>query len=292
MSVIGRFAPSPTGPLHFGSVVAAVASYMQAKKQAGKWLVRMDDIDTPRNQDGADTSILKSLELLGLHWDGEVLFQNHRQRAYSEALDILSEKKLVYRCTCTRKQLQGKAYPGTCRHQTHETDQQHALRMITNQSATGFNDEIQGHFQQILETEIGDFIVHRADGLVAYHIATVVDDAWQGITEIVRGADLLDSTPRQIYLQQTLNYPTPSYAHLPVAIDEHGHKLSKQQHADPVDDTQPLLTLLSALEFLGQNPNKMLLEGSVEDIIQWGIKHWSMNKIPKQASLEYKPIPS
>ena len=292
MSVIGRFAPSPTGPLHFGSVVAAVASYIQAKKQGGKWLVRMDDIDTPRNQDGADTSILKSLELLGLHWDGEVLFQNHRQQAYLEALDILTEKKLVYRCTCTRKQLHGKAYPGTCRHQAHGTDQQHALRIITNQSATAFNDEIQGYFQQVLGTEIGDFIVHRADGLVAYHIATVVDDAWQGITEIVRGADLLDSTTRQIYLQQTLNYPTSSYAHLPVAVDQHGVKLSKQQHADPVDDTQPLLTLFSALEFLGQHPDKILLEGSVREIIEWGIKHWSMDEIPKQASLEYKPISS
>lgn len=218
----------------------------------------MDDIDTPRNQDGADTSILKSLELLGLHWDGQVLCQYHRQQAYLEALDILTEKKLIYRCTCTRKQLQGKAYPGTCRHQAHGYDQQHALRIITNQSATGFNDEIQGHFQQVLETVIGDFIVHRADGLVAYHIATVVDDAWQGITEIVRGADLLDSTPRQIYLQQTLNYPTPSYTHLPVAVDQHGVKLSKQQHADPVDDSEPLLTLFSALEFLGQDPDKIL----------------------------------
>ncbi len=290
MSVIGRFAPSPNGPLHFGSVVAAVASYMHAKKQGGKWLVRMDDIDTARNQDGADTSILKSLELLGLHWDGEVLFQYHRRQAYLEALDILTEKGLIYQCTCTRKQLQGKIYPGTCRHQAHGTDQRHALRIISNRSAIGLNDKIQGYFQQVLETEIGDFIVHRADGLAAYHIATVVDDAWQGITEIVRGADLLDSTPRQIYLQQTLDYPTPSYAHLPVAVDRHGVKLSKQQHADPINDTQPLLTLFLALEFLGQAPDKITLEGSVEEIIEWGIKHWSMKKIPRQGDLKCNSI--
>jgi len=285
MPVTGRFAPSPTGPLHFGSVVAAVASYMQAKNQRGKWLVRMDDVDSPRNQAGADTAILKTLEILGLHWDDEVLFQSHRQEAYQEALEILSDKKLVYRCTCTRKQLQGTAYPGTCRHQAHDPDQQHSLRIITNQSPTKFNDEIQGHFQQVLETEIGDFIVHRADGLVAYHIATVVDDAWQGITEIVRGADLLDSTPRQIYLQQILNYSMPSYAHLPVAVNEHGYKLSKQHYARPVNDTEPVAILFTALDFLGQQPDKVLLHGNVEEIIQWGIKHWSMNKIPRLSSL-------
>ncbi len=286
MPVTGRFAPSPTGPLHFGSVVAAVASYMQAKNQRGKWLVRMDDVDSPRNQAGADTAILKTLEILGLHWDSEVLFQSHRQEAYLEALEILSDKKLVYRCTCTRKQLQGTAYPGTCRHQAHDPDQQHSLRIITNQSPTKFNDEIQGHFQQDLETEIGDFIVHRADGLVAYHIATVVDDAWQGITEIVRGADLLDSTPRQIYLQQLLNYPMPSYAHLPVAVNEHGYKLSKPHHTRPVNDTEPVAILFTALDFLGQQPDKVLLQGNVEEIIQWGIKHWSMNRIPRLSKLE------
>ena len=212
MSVIGRFAPSPTGPLHFGSVVAAVASYMQAKSQRGKWLVRMDDIDTPRNQAGADTAILKSLEILGLNWDDKVLFQSHRQEAYQEALALLSEKNLLFRCTCTRKQIQGSAYPGTCRNKGHSSDIQHALRILSNQDPVNINDEIQGHFQQILETEIGDFIVHRADGLVAYHIATVVDDAYQKITEIVRGADLLDSTPRQIYLQKCPITPATTVA--------------------------------------------------------------------------------
>jgi len=286
MSVTGRFAPSPTGPLHFGSVVAAVASYMQTKNQHGKWLVRMDDIDTPRNQAGADTSILKSLEILGLHWDDKVLFQSHRQEAYQEALNLLSEKKLLYRCTCTRKQLQGNAYSGTCRNAGHSSDQQHALRVITNQIPIKIDDEIQGQFQQVLESEIGDFIVHRADGLVAYHIATVVDDAWQGITEIVRGADLLDVTPRQIYLQRILNVPTPVYAHIPAAVDVQGKKLSKQHHARPVDDTQPESTLFLALEFLGQHPDKQLLKGNVEEIILWGIKHWSLERIPRLNSIE------
>ena len=286
MSVIGRFAPSPTGPLHFGSVVAAVASYMQAKNQCGKWLVRMYDIDTPRNQAGADTSILKSLEILGLNWDDEVLFQSHRQEAYQEALALLSEKNLLYRCTCTRKQLQGNAYLGTCRNKGHSSDKQHALRILSNQEQININDEIQGHFQQILETEIGDFIVHRADGLVAYHIATVVDDAYQKITEIVRGADLLDSTPRQIYLQKTLNYSEPSYAHLPTAVDKQGYKLSKQYHAKPIDDEDPVTTLILALDFLGQQPDKLLAQENVEEIIQWGIKHWSLEKIPRLDSIE------
>ncbi len=285
MSVIGRFAPSPTGPLHFGSVLAAVASYMQAKSRHGKWLVRMDDIDTPRNQIGIDTSILKSLEILGLYWDDEVLFQSHRRDAYQEALNFLSGKDLIYRCICTRKQLQGKAYSGTCRNKRHNYDQQHALRIITNQIAIKIDDRIQGNFQQVLKTETGDFIVHRADGLVAYHIATVVDDAYQRITEIVRGADLLDSTPRQIYLQESLDYPTPVYSHIPIAIDKQGYKLSKQYHASPIDDGNPMMTLILALDFLGQHPEKSLSQASTEEIIQWGIRHWSSEKIPRQNSI-------
>jgi len=286
MSVIGRFAPSPTGPLHFGSVVAAVASYLQAKSQYGQWLVRIDDIDPPREQSGACASILKTLELLGLHWDGEVLFQRHRQDAYQEALELLTEQKLIYRCNCSRKQLQGNAYPGTCRLKARSSEQQHALRIITNQTPINFNDGIQGHLQQNLETDVGDFIVRRADDLIAYHIAVVVDDAWQGITEIIRGADLLDVTLRQIYLQRILNVPTPAYAHIPAAVDAHGEKLSKQHHAHPVDDTQPESTLFSALNFLRQQPDEGLLQGNVEEIIQWGVKHWSMEKIPKQSTIE------
>jgi len=286
MSVIGRFAPSPTGPLHFGSVVAAVASYLQAKSQHGKWLVRIDDIDPPREQSGACTSILKTLEFLGLHWDGEVLYQRYRQDAYQEALNLLSDKKLIYRCICSRKQLQGNAYPGTCRLKEHSSVQQHALRIITNQTPVNFNDGIQGHIQQNLETDIGDFIVRRTDDLIAYHIAVVVDDAWQEITEIVRGADLLDVTPRQIYLQRILNYSTPTYAHIPAAVDADGKKLSKQNHARPVDDTQPESTLFSALEFLGQQPDKVLLQRDVEEIIKWGVKNWSMEKIPEKSTIE------
>jgi len=284
--VTGRFAPSPTGSLHFGSVVAAVASYMQAKSQRGKWLVRIDDIDPPREQYGASTSILKTLGCLGLHWDGKVLFQRHRHDAYQEALKLLSEQKLIYRCTCSRKQLQGNTYSGTCRHKGHSPNQQHALRILTKQVHINFNDGIQGHIQQNLEVDVGDFIVRRADKLIAYHIAVVVDDAWQGITEIVRGADLLDVTPRQIYLQRILNYPAPAYAHIPTAVDAHGNKLSKQHHAYPVDDTRPESTLFSALEFLGQQPDNALLQGDVEEIIQWGVKNWSMEKIPEKATIE------
>lgn len=280
MSVTGRFAPSPTGPLHFGSVVAAVASYMQAKSQHGRWLIRMDDIDTPRNQTGADSSILKSLEILGLHWDGDVLLQTQRHEAYQQALDLLSGKNLVYRCRCTRKQLQGHSYPGTCRHKNYSADQQHALRLMTTQEPIHFIDQIQGDYQQILQDDMGDFIVRRADNIIAYHVATVVDDAYQGITEIIRGADLLDSTPRQIYLQRILDYPEPVYAHHPIVVDKHGKKLSKQHHARPIDDSSPVITLFSALEFLGQNPDKDLLQGNIEEVIQWGINNWSINNIP------------
>ncbi len=286
MSVIGRFAPSPTGPLHFGSVIAAVASCLQAKSQGGQWLVRMDDIDTPRNQTGADSVILKSLEILGLHWDGKVVYQTHRQEAYQHALNLLSEQNLIYRCRCTRKQLKGHSYPGTCRHKNYKPDKQHALRLITNKESIRFIDQIQGNYQQTLETDIGDFIVRRADNIVAYHIATVVDDAAQGITEIVRGADLLDSTPRQIYLQQILDYPHPEYTHLPIAVDKQGKKLSKQHHAPPVDDTQPAATLLSALSFLGQEPDAALLQGDINEIVQWGLEHWSMKKIPHLATIK------
>jgi glutamyl-Q tRNA(Asp) synthetase len=259
---------------------------MQAKNQHGKWLVRIDDIDRPRSQPGAETSILNTLELLGLHWDDEILFQTHRGDAYYEVLKSLSDKELIYRCTCSRKQIQGNAYPGTCRLKGYSSDRRHALRIITNQTSIGFNDRIQGHFQQNLETDVGDFIIRRADDLVAYHMAVVVDDAWQGITEIVRGADLLYVTPRQIYLQRILNYPTPSYAHLPIAVDAHGKKLSKQHHARPVDDTQPESTLFSALEFLGQQPDKVLLQGDVQEIIQWGVKNWSMERIPEKSTIE------
>lgn len=286
MPVIGRFSPSPTGPLHFGSVVAATASYLQAKSQGGKWLLRIDDIDLPRNQSDADTSILQTLEILGLHWDDEIMFQSHRETEYQEILHLLSEKKLLYRCTCTRKQLEGNTYPGTCRHKKYPPEQQHSLRIITKRTPIHFNDQIQGDYQQILETDIGDFIVRRADNITAYHVAVVVNDAWQGITEIVRGADLLNSTPRQIYLQQILNYPIPSYAHLPVAVDTHGKKLSKQHHARPVDDTRPVSTLFSALNFLGQNPDKMLLQENIEEIVQWGIKNWSLEKIPKVKTIK------
>ncbi|MFM9835679.1 MAG: tRNA glutamyl-Q(34) synthetase GluQRS, partial [Methylophilaceae bacterium] len=234
---IGRFAPSPTGPLHFGSLVAALASFLEAKVNKGKWLLRMEDLDKPREVKGAAADILCTLEAFGFAWDGEVIYQSNRTDAYQEALNVLQQKNLVYQCTCSRKEiadsaltsgLEGKVYPKTCLTHTPRPNIHAALRAVTPNQMFRFKDKIQGHINQNLATEIGDFVLKRADRLFAYQLAVVVDDFYQGVTHIVRGSDLLDSTPRQIYLQQLLNFSTPAYAHVPIALNANGEKLSKQ----------------------------------------------------------------
>lgn len=257
----GRFAPSPTGPLHFGSLVAALASCLDARAHGGEWRVRMEDVDAPRCVKGADAAILHTLEIFGFEWDGEVLYQSRRGDAYRAAFDILRERGHVFPCACTRKQLEGSAraidggqlYDGRCRDGLPSGAVPRAWRVrVPDAGETGFTDAVQGAIVQQLRRDVGDFVVLRADGVFAYQLAVVVDDAEQRITHIVRGADLLDSTPRQIYLQQLLGYALPRYAHVPVAVDASGEKLSKQTLAAPVDVVHPLPALRAAWNFLGQ----------------------------------------
>ena len=257
---VGRFAPSPTGPLHFGSLVAALASYREARAAKGKWLLRMEDLDKARAQLGAADDILRALERLGLEWDAPVLVQSARLERYRAALDELTRRGLAYPCSCTRKELEDSAlaidgariYPGTCRHGLAAGKSARALRLRTHGAPIGFADAIQGWIEQRVEQEVGDFVLLRADGIVAYQLAVVVDDMDQGVTDVVRGADLLDSSARQIHLQRLLGARTPRYAHVPVALNAAGEKLSKQTSARPLDLSDPQAELARARRFLGQ----------------------------------------
>lgn len=292
----GRFAPSPTGALHFGSLVAAVGSYLDAKHHHGTWLVRMEDIDTPRCVAGAAEDILRTLDAFGLQSDEPVIYQSQRTAAYEEALLKLQAIGAVYPCCCTRKEIadsalhgiEGFVYPGTCRNGMAHQRVTPAWRVRTDQypspfplppSPIAFVDALQGRISQNLESEIGDFVVKRADGLFAYQLAVVVDDAFQGITHIVRGADLLDSTPRQIYLQRLLGLRIPQYLHLPVAVNNAKEKLSKQTLAAPVDETHPVRTLLRVLEFLQQHPPVELAGYDLKAVLDWAIANWDATKI-------------
>lgn len=283
----GRFAPSPTGPLHFGSLVAAVGSYLEARTHDGAWLVRMEDLDPPREQTGAASSILQTLEIYGFEWDGPVLYQSHRSEAYDTALATLRNMDALYPCACTRKEIadsalrgiEGPIYPGTCRHGLGGREIR-AWRVKTDLAEIAFNDLVQGRQTQVLERDIGDFVLKRADGLYAYQLAVVIDDAEQGITHVVRGADLLDSTPRQIHLQNLLSLPQPQYAHLPLAVNVHGEKLSKQTLAAPLNDSAPAKTLWQSLHFLGQNPPTELSESSLQEVWLWARQHWHLDRIP------------
>jgi glutamyl-Q tRNA(Asp) synthetase len=285
----GRFAPSPTGPLHFGSLVAAVGSYFQAKSQGGDWLVRMEDIDTPRNVPGAADDILRTLDAVGFEWDGEVAYQSHRQDFYRAALDKLVAQGATFICTCSRREIadssllgiEGPIYPGTCRNGAASARTAHAIRVRVDDAKIAFTDLIQGAIAQNLAMEIGDFVLHRADNIIAYQLAVVVDDADQGITEIIRGADLLTSTPRQIFLQRLLGYPTPRYGHLPVATNHNGEKLSKQTMAQPIGINNAAVLLFDALQFLGQNPPAELRQSSQKPLWDWALGHWSLANVPR-----------
>jgi glutamyl-Q tRNA(Asp) synthetase len=285
---IGRFAPSPTGPLHFGSLIAAVGSYLQARTQGGLWRVRIDDLDPPREEPGAAAHILRTLDVYGLHWDGDVMYQSRRVLVYKAALNDLISAGHAYYCGCTRKQIEaiarfgnyGPIYPGICRKRIAAGDRDGSLRVLTHDQPIGFFDEHRGYIIQKLESEVGDFIVYRADGNVAYHLAAVVDDAEQGITQVVRGADLLESTPRQIYLQRLLRLPTPTYLHLPIAIHESGQKLSKQTRARPISLTNPKPYLVAALKFLNHLPPAEVGASSLDELWSWAFGHWSPARIP------------
>ncbi len=285
----GRFAPSPSGPLHFGSLVAALGSYLDARRHEGVWLLRMEDIDPPRERPGAADSILSTLELLGFEWDEPVLYQSSRIEAYREAAAYLLSHGVCYPCSCSRREIdefgnpgpQGVIYPGTCRNGHDLSRAAKALRVRTAQVEIAFTDRIHGGFRQNLERDVGDFIIRRADGLYAYQLAVVVDDAFQDITHIVRGSDLLFSTPRQLLLQQLLGLPQPEYTHLPLVMDESGKKLSKQSRAWPVDTADPLHSLLRAAGFLGQIPAEER-PANLAEFWEWAVSSWDTARVPVQ----------
>lgn len=294
----GRFAPSPTGPLHFGSLVAAVGSYLDARSNRGEWLVRIDDLDRTRIVPGAADGILSTLEALGMAWDGPVLYQNTRDDAYRAALDKLKKRDLIYPCSCSRREIadsavagiDGPVYPGTCRKGLLSGRAAQAERILTLGAKIEFKDAVQGKITHNLERQIGDFVLKRADGLYAYQLAVVVDDEAQNITDIVRGADLLDSTPRQIYLQQLLRYRTPRYAHLPAAVNVVGEKLSKQTMAAPVDATSPVPILNAALNYLGQDRADCAPQDT-SSFWKQAIAGWRMDRVPRTRTSAAPALP-
>lgn len=285
MDYVGRLAPTPTGPLHFGSLLAALASYCDARRAGGQWLLRIEDIDPPREIPGAADTILRQLEHYGLNWDGPVVYQSQRSDAYLDAIDNLRQRGLVFWCRCSRSQLAGHSvYPGTCRHQQtplHDA----AIRLRVTPGDISFTDRVFGPQHEEVCKQVGDFVIRRRDGLFAYQLAVVVDDAASGITDVVRGADLLDNTARQIYLQQCLGYPQPRYAHLPLAVNAVGEKLSKQNLATPLPNHNPAAVLILALELLGQTPPTDLAEGSLPEVLHWATTHWAPEDIPHQTHL-------
>ncbi|HJW04237.1 MAG TPA: tRNA glutamyl-Q(34) synthetase GluQRS [Azospira sp.] len=291
----GRFAPSPSGPLHFGSLVAAVGSFLEAHRHQGQWLVRMEDVDQPRTVPGAADAILRTLEAYGFSWEGSVLYQSQRLEAYADALARLKASGDAYPCGCSRKEISDSGsghsidgaplYPGTCRDGLPPGRQPRAWRLRVPEREVAFVDLVQGAVCQNLAREVGDFVLLRADGQYAYQLAVVVDDAAQGVTQVVRGADLLDSTARQIWLQECLGFPPVTYAHLPVATNARGEKLSKQTRAPALDDARPVPALWEALAFLGQRPPAELRQGDLAELWAWAKEHWDLGNVPRQRGI-------
>lgn len=291
----GRFAPSPTGPLHFGSLIAALGSYLDARAAGGEWLLRIEDVDTPRNVLGADDEILRTLEAYGFAWDGEVVWQSRRLGDYRDALLRLIDERAAYACACSRREIElagavravdgGAVYPGTCRSGLAAGRAPRAYRLRVPEMRIGFEDRVQGRIEQQLAAEVGDFVLQRADGPFAYQLAVVVDDGLQGITDVVRGADLIESTPRQIWLQRCLGLPTPRYLHLPVATNAAGEKWSKQTHAPALDSAMPAASIARALAFLGQPlpPDAQRLPAT--ELLAWAVARWDPPAIPRQRAV-------
>ena len=298
----GRFAPSPTGPLHFGSLVAAVSSYLDARHNQGEWLLRMEDLDPPREIPGAADDILRTLKALGMHWDGPVVYQSQRGHYYEEALATLKDSGHSYGCACTRREIadssmqsdSGNVYPGTCRSGIAQGRRARSIRVQVYDNAVTIHDRLQDKLTQPLGRDVGDFIVRRADELVAYQLAVVVDDAEQGISHVVRGADLFDSTPRQVHLQQLLGYPQPAYLHIPVAVNSGNEKLSKQTHAEAINPGNWSTTLRDVLAFLNQQLPGSAEDASKEEFWQWAIQHWDTGSLPATRSImaasSYAPV--
>lgn len=298
MATIGRFAPSPTGPLHLGSLVAAVGSWAMARRAGGRWLLRMEDLDTPRVVPGVADDILRTLEVLGLTWDGEIVWQSRRSEAYQAALEKLCRRGVVYPCGCSRAEIARIAsaphgagelvYPGTCRHGLPPGKEPRAFRVRVGEETVCYGDAVQGEQCQELARDCGDFVVKRADGPFAYHLAVVVDDAASGVNQVVRGADLLASTPRQIFLQRHLGLPTPAYAHLPLVTGPGGAKLSKRDNAVSLAAGRDLMRdggrlLLAALHFLGQVP-PLLPHASCGEILSWTASSFDAARVTRSAA--------
>lgn len=299
-SVIGRFAPSPTGPLHHGSLVAALGSYAMARRAHGRWLLRIEDLDTPRVVPGMADRMLRTLEVLGFEWDGPLLWQSARSERYAAALERLTAAGWVYPCGCSRKELQqlasaplavdgGLIYPGTCRNGLAPGKSARAYRMRVDDAVIEFVDAICGAQREQLAAGSGDFVLKRADGLFAYQLAVVVDDAESGVTQVVRGADLLTSTARQIYLQQQLGQPTPEYAHLPLVVDRGGGKLSKRAAAVSIGEGRDLARdgaalLVAALRFLGQQPPTELAQATNREVLAWACANFDVARVPMGAA--------
>lgn len=286
----GRFAPSPTGPLHLGSLFTALAGYLEARSRGGQWLLRIDDADPYRTQASAADKIQSSLEALGLFWDGPVYFQSRQADRYQDALSSLRAHGQIYACGCSRKDLAETArtigpqiYPGYCRHKYLTfIEGAHALRVVTENLPYGFDDRVQGHIEQDLSRTTGDFVLYRRDGAVAYHLATVLDDAEQNVNDVLRGFDLLDSTPGQIYLQHLLDLPEPGYAHIPILLDASGLKLSKQTSAAEADTRQPNRLLYRLLILLKQSPPAELQTAPAGEILDWATTHWRLSALNGQ----------
>lgn len=292
----GRFAPSPTGPLHFGSLITATASYLQALSAGGEWLLRIEDIDPPREQPGAAAEIIATLSAHKFQWTGPVQHQSTHQSRFEAILKSMLDSDLAFRCTCSRKQVRAQArigrigpvYPGTCRTRQLNSDTENtAIRLRTGEHAITFEDRVYGRIDCSIGDEIGDFVIRRADGLIAYALAVVIDDFDQGVTEVVRGGDLLDFTPAQIFLQQILGFNTPAYMHVPVAVNINGKKLSKQTGATPVDDSRPSENLVACLKYLRQDPPATLSSAPPDDIWAWARAHWA----PEQLKNRVNPMP-
>lgn len=276
-----------------GSLLAAVGSYLQARVNQGQWLVRIEDIDPPREVPGAADDILRTLETYGLHWDEAVLYQSDRHDAYAAALEQLRQQQLLYPCHCSRKTISDQArvgvagpiYPDICRHKTPNYSPPYALRIRTGEQTIGFEDPVCGPLAQNIHHDVGDFVLQRADGLYNYQLAVVVDDAFQGITDVVRGHDLHGLTPAQIFLQQQLGVATPRYVHLPLLISSQGQKLSKQNGATAIDKHNPIPNLLKILGYLGQEPEQELIDANLDEFWQWAIAHWQLSRIPRHSQI-------
>ena len=276
--------------MHFGSLLAAVASFLEARSHGGQWLLRVEDIDPPREQPGATDEILAALEHYGFEWDGPVSYQSASRDVHDDAIQVLIDAGKAYPCGCSRRDLAaaprgslGIIYPGTCRDGSNATE--FALRVRTDDVAVSFDDLLQGKQSQQLETDSGDFVILRRDGLIAYQLAVVVDDHLQGITDVVRGIDLMDSTPRQIWLQQLLGYAIPKYCHIPVAINNQGQKLSKSHGAKGVNIDRAEFDLVTALQMLGQSPPIELHSAQLAEIWQWALHHWRIDVLDGQTEI-------